>query len=159
VSGTPPTGTTSFAYSVIATNGVAPDATAGPFTVAVSAAAGSGADLSVTLSAPATATKGTTITYTAVVRNSGPAPALKVLVALAAGPGLSFVGATPPGVRHDDSLWSWSLPSLAPGQSQTFTLTVTATRAGIVLAGAAVGSATRDPKLANNLAAVRTIVR
>jgi YVTN family beta-propeller protein len=37
VSGTPPSGTTSFTYSVIASNGVDPNATAGPFTVAVTA--------------------------------------------------------------------------------------------------------------------------
>ncbi len=47
VSGTPPSGTTSFTYSVIASNGVGPVATAGPFTVTVTAGseslAGSGA--------------------------------------------------------------------------------------------------------------------
>ncbi len=37
VSGTPPSGTTSFTYSVIASNGVDPNATAGPFTVTVTA--------------------------------------------------------------------------------------------------------------------------
>ena len=38
VSGTPPTGTTTFTYSVTASNGITPDATAGPFTVTVSPA-------------------------------------------------------------------------------------------------------------------------
>ena len=37
VSGVPPAGTTSFTYSVVATNGVTPNATSGPFTVVVSA--------------------------------------------------------------------------------------------------------------------------
>jgi hypothetical protein len=36
VFGTPPSGTTSFTYSVTASNGVEPDATSGPFTVTVS---------------------------------------------------------------------------------------------------------------------------
>jgi len=36
LSGTPPVGTTSFTYGVTASNGVSPDATAGPFTVTVS---------------------------------------------------------------------------------------------------------------------------
>ena len=40
VSGTPPAGTTTFAYSVTATNGISPDATAGPFTVTVSSSTG-----------------------------------------------------------------------------------------------------------------------
>jgi len=40
VSGVPPAGITSFAYSVLAANGVAPTATAGPFTVSVSPATG-----------------------------------------------------------------------------------------------------------------------
>ena len=35
VSGIPPPGTTSFSYSVVASNGVSPDVTAGPFTVSV----------------------------------------------------------------------------------------------------------------------------
>jgi PKD repeat protein len=41
VTGTPPAGTTSFSYSVTATNGVAPGATAGPFSVSVNTATGS----------------------------------------------------------------------------------------------------------------------
>ena len=41
VTGTPPAGTTSFAYSVTATNGIAPAAVAGPFTVAVATATSS----------------------------------------------------------------------------------------------------------------------
>ncbi len=41
VSGTPPSGTTSFTYSVIASNGVGALATAGPFTVTVTAGIGS----------------------------------------------------------------------------------------------------------------------
>ena len=35
MTGTPPVGTTSFTYSVTASNGVSPDASAGPFTVTV----------------------------------------------------------------------------------------------------------------------------
>jgi hypothetical protein len=40
VSGTPPTGTTSFTFSVTASNGVSPDATAGPFTVTLASLSG-----------------------------------------------------------------------------------------------------------------------
>ena len=59
VTGTPPTGTTSFTYSVTASNGVSPDATAGPFTVTVSAPPTFTAD-----SPPLTATVGTAYAYT-----------------------------------------------------------------------------------------------
>ncbi len=45
VTGTPPSGTTSFTYSVKASNGVAPAATAGPFSVTVSSVSSSGYDL------------------------------------------------------------------------------------------------------------------
>ena len=46
VTGTPPAGATTFSYSVVASNGVSPDATAGPFTVTVSRG-GSGISLGV----------------------------------------------------------------------------------------------------------------
>jgi subtilase family serine protease len=62
VSGTPTTGTTSFSYSVIASNGVTPNATAGPFTVTVSAA--QAAPVFTTDSPPLTGTVGTSYTYT-----------------------------------------------------------------------------------------------
>jgi hypothetical protein len=71
VSGTPPAGTTSFAYSVIASNGVSPNATAGPFTVTVSAAPA--APVFTADSPPLTATVGSAYSYT--FRASGnPAP-------------------------------------------------------------------------------------
>ena len=62
VTGTPPTGTTSFTYSVTASNGVSPDATAGPFTVTVSPA--NAAPTFTADSPPLTATVGTPYAYT-----------------------------------------------------------------------------------------------
>ncbi len=62
VTGTPPIGTTSFTYSVIASNGVSPDATAGPFTVTVSPA--NAAPTFTADSPPLTATVGTPYAYT-----------------------------------------------------------------------------------------------
>ena len=61
VAGTPPTGTTSFAYSVVASNGTLPTATAGPFNVNVSAA--TTAPLFTTDSPPLTATVGALYSY------------------------------------------------------------------------------------------------
>ena len=62
VTGTPPVGTTSFTYSVTASNGVSPDASAGPFTVAVSPA--NTAPTFTADSPPLTATVGTPYDYT-----------------------------------------------------------------------------------------------
>ncbi len=62
VSGTPPTGTTTFTYSVTASNGITPDATAGPFTVTVSPA--NAAPTFTADTPPTTATVGTPYAYT-----------------------------------------------------------------------------------------------
>ena len=59
VTGTPPVGTTSFTYSVTASNGVSPDASAGPFTVTVNTPPSFTAD-----TPPLTATVGTSYDYT-----------------------------------------------------------------------------------------------
>ena len=159
VSGTPPAGTTSFAYSVVASNGVAPNATAGPFTVSVSPPTNKTADLSLTLTAAAQVTKGSTITYSIVVTNNGPATATNVGLLLLAGPGLSIVSVSPAPQLNLDGLWSWKLANLASGKSATFTLRARATNTGIVVAAAAVGSDTKDPKLVNNAAAAVTNVK
>ncbi len=159
VSGAPPAGTTSFAYSVVASNGVAPNATAGPFTVSVSTATNKSADLSLILTAPAQVTKGSTITYSIVVTNNGPATATNVGLLLLAGPDLSVVSVSPAPQLTLDGLWSWKLANLPSGQSATFTLRARATKTGIVVAAAAVGSDTRDPKLVNNVAAAVTTAK
>jgi uncharacterized repeat protein (TIGR01451 family) len=159
VSGTPPAGTTSFAYSVVASNGVAPNATAGPFTVSVSTATNKSADLSLTLTAAAQVTKGSTITYSIVVTNNGPATATNVGLLLLAGPELSIVSVSPAPQLNLDGLWSWKLANLASSQSATFTLRARATNTGIVVAAAAVGSDTKDPTLVNNAAAAVTKVK
>jgi hypothetical protein len=159
VSGTPPTGTSSFSYSVIASNGVSPSATAGPFTVTVSAPAGQTADLAISVGGPTTAAKGATVTYTAVVRNVGPATAAKPLLVMAVGPGATVVSAAPSGGKGAGGIWSWTLPNLAAGQSVTLTISVRLSIPGTVIAAGTVGSTTKDPKLANNLAFVATTVR
>jgi uncharacterized repeat protein (TIGR01451 family) len=160
VTGTPPIGTTSFTYSVVASNGVSPDATAGPFAVAVSASTSNkSADLSVSISAPANAAKGSTVTYSIVVSNTGPSTATNGALVLLAGPNASFVSASPNLFINIDGLWTWTFANLDAGQSATFTLRLKLTKAGTVLATAAVGADTRDPKLANNAALVRTIVK
>jgi uncharacterized repeat protein (TIGR01451 family) len=159
VSGTPPSGTTSFVYSVAAANGVSPNATAGPFTVTVSTTTKPSADVAVTISGPATATKGSTVTYTVVLSNNGPSSATNALVVVGVGPNTSFVSAVPNPQVNLPELWTWSVPTVAAGHSTTFTLKVKVTRAGTVIAATAAGSETRDPKLTNNVATLQTIVK
>ncbi len=159
VAGTPPSGTTSFAYGVVASNGVSPNATAGPFTVTVATTTKTSADVAVTISGPATATKGSTVTYTVVLANNGPSSATNALVVVGVGPNASLVSATPNPQVNLPGLWTWSVPALASAHSTTFTLKVKVTKAGTVVAATAAGSETHDPKLGNNVAAVETIVR
>jgi hypothetical protein len=159
VSGTPPSGTTSFSYTVIASNGVTPNATAGPFTVAVSTSANKSADLSLAMTAPAQVTRGSTITYSIVVTNNGTSAATNIGLLLLAGPDLSVVSISPAPKLNLDGLWTWRLAALAPGQSATFTLRAKAIKAEVLLAAAAVGADTPDPKPANNVAAAVTVVK
>ena len=90
LSGTPPTGTTSFTYSVEATNGVG-DPTAGPFAVTVDPAVTSSrdADISAALSCPAMVPVRTVASCSLKVANAGPASAHFVTadIALCAGSG------------------------------------------------------------------------
>src|SRR5262249_37377844 len=150
VSGTPPSGTTSFTYSVMAANGVTPSATAGPFTVTVAPPPTKSADLGVTLAAPAKATKGATITYPARVTNTGPSTATNVVLLLGAAPGVSTVSASPSPAVNLDGLLTWTLAKIDPGQSVTFTVRAKLTKADTVVATAVVASETRDTKLSNN---------
>jgi uncharacterized repeat protein (TIGR01451 family) len=159
VSGTPPSGTTTFTYAVVASNGVNPNATAGPFAVTVNSTSTRSADLSVTIGAPTTATKGSTVTYSIVVTNSGPAAAANGALVFLAGPNASFVSASPNPFINVDGLWTWTFAKLDAGQSMTFTLHLKLTKAGTVLTTAAVGADTHDPKLGNNAAVTRTTVK
>ena len=74
LSGTPPTGTTSFTYSVAATNGVG-DPTAGPFAVTVNPGVTNSrdADISAALSCPDTVPAWTVDSCSLKVANAGPA--------------------------------------------------------------------------------------
>lgn len=150
VSGTPPTGTKTFTYSVTAAN-AAGSATAGPFTVTVSAAV-TKADVSVSLTCPSGLTVGASGKCTLTVTNAGPAPAADV-VAGAAVPALLKVTACSAGCTQLGGVLGWSLGTLAAGQSATLTITVTAGHAGTALVAAAAGSANPDPDILNNLAA------
>jgi Domain of unknown function DUF11/Putative Ig domain len=147
VTGTPPAGTTSFGYSVTASN-VAGSVTAGPFQVTVSAKA----DVSVALSCPAGLTVGASGTCTLTVANNGPALAAKVAVGALVPADLTVTGCSD-GCSQLGGALGWSLGSLPAGQSDALTIGITAARAGTAVLSAAEVAATPDPNLSNDLAA------
>ena len=151
LSGTPPTGTTSFTYSVTATNDVG-NATAGPFTASVSSTTNSRlADISAALSCPATVQVRGEASCTLTVANAGPATARFVTAGITLPFRFWRVSST------GSSLWFgnagvWFVRSLAPGSSASFAVTF---RAWIPGRGLVVGSGlsgSPDPDHANNVA-------
>jgi uncharacterized repeat protein (TIGR01451 family) len=158
VAGTPPSSTTNFAYSVSASNGVSPNASAGPFLVTVKSSSDKSADLAVSLIAPTSTTKGSTVTYTVVVTNNGPSAAVDGVLALAVGPDTSFVSAGPKPFISRDGFWTWNFAKLDARASATFAVRLKLTRAGTVVGTAVVGSETPDHLLINNIALVKTSV-
>jgi uncharacterized repeat protein (TIGR01451 family) len=159
VSGTPPSGIAGFTYSVVASNGVSPNATTVAFTVTVSSSTKTSADIAVAISGPAAATKNSTVTYNVVVTNNGPSTAMNALVVVGIGPNVSLVSATPAPQASVFDLWTWCVPSLAAGHSSAFTLKVKVTKGGLVVAAAAASSDVRDPKPGNNVALFSTMVK
>jgi hypothetical protein len=152
VSGTPPAGTKSFTYSVTASNS-AGSVTAGPFTVTVS----NKADIKAGLSCPAGLTVGSSGTCTLTVTNAGPALATSV-VAGATVPAQLKVTACSDSCSRLGGLLAWKLGSLPSGQSDTLTISVTATRTGVAIVAAADAAANPDPNLLNNVAAAKVNV-
>jgi len=149
VTGTVPAGTKSFSYSVTAAN-TAGTATAGPFTVTVTAASVK-ADLAAGLSCPASLTVAGTGTCTLTVTNHGPAAASKVITAVALPASLAGTGCSTGCTRHAN-VYSWTAASLADGATATYTVTVKAAAAGRAPVLGAVVSASPDPDPLNNIA-------
>ena len=148
VTGTPPSGTTTFSYAVTAAN-VAGTATAGPFTVTV-AKPSPNADISAELSCPAGLTVGGIGTCTLTVANAGPATASKVIAAIALPASLSETSCSPGCVRHAN-IYTWTLASLGSGASAKFTITVKASRTGTATVLAAATSQSPDSHPLNNI--------
>jgi uncharacterized repeat protein (TIGR01451 family) len=144
---------------VVASNGVSPAATAGPFVVTVASASNKTADLAVAMTAPATAAKGSIVTYTIVVTNNGPATATDGTLLLLVGPDAAFVSASPSPFINFDGVMTWPFRRLDSRQSLTYTLRLKLTKAGTVAAIAGVASDVRDPKPADNVAVVKTTVK
>ena len=158
LSGSPPAGTTSFTYSVIAANDVG-KATAGPFAVTVSSDPTSSpdADISAAISCPATVEVRTVGSCTLTVLNAGPATAKFV----AAGISLPFrfwrVSATPGGLWFGHT-GVWFVRSLPAGSSATYTVSFRAQGPGRGWVWAAGMSRSPDPDHANNVATATVTV-
>jgi uncharacterized repeat protein (TIGR01451 family) len=122
-------------------------------------------DVRVSLSGPASAPRGSFVTYTLEVTNSGQAAATDVTSVIAAA-GLSIVTTSPQtgtgsvtiaGDRLSGALWR--TPTLAPGAQATFTLRgKVAVAAGkyVAVAGGALAANPPDSRLGNNIAFAAT---
>ncbi len=151
LSGTPPTGTTSFTYSVIATNSVG-SATAGPFTVAVATPTDSRlAEVSAALSCPAAVQVRADASCTLTVANAGPATARFVTASIRLPFRFWRVSSSRGGLWFGNA-GVWFVRSLSPGSSATFTVGFQARMPGrgrVVGAGI---SGSPDPDRADNVA-------
>ena len=151
LTGVPPTGTTSFTYSVVATNG-AGTATAGPFAVAVSPGTTShDADLSATLSCPVTVNDQAVAGCTLTVANAGPATARFVAAGISLPYRFRRLSSTPGGLWFGNT-GVWFLRSLPPGAFASYTVSFRAERLGAGWVWAAGLSRSPDPDHANNAA-------
>ena len=110
------------------------------------------ADLMVRLNVPAQAAPGALVSQTVTVTNLGPATASTEVTALDEPKELAVINANGALVRGP--LLTWSMPSLAPGRSVNFFVTVQvgAHASGTVLVVAGALSITPDPDMANNTA-------
>jgi hypothetical protein len=123
------------------------------------------ADVQVSLTGPASAPKGSFVTYTLQVTNSGQAAATDVTSVIGAA-GLSDVTTSPQtgtgsvtiaGQRLSGALWR--TPTLAPGDQATFTLrgkVAVAVGKYVAVAGGASAANPPDPRLGNNIAFTAT---
>ena len=157
LSGVPPAGTTSFTYSVVATNSAGNAATA-PFAVTVSPGTTSNeADISASLSCPPTVKYEAVASCTLTIANAGPATARFV----AAGIGLPHrfwrLSATPGGFWFGHT-GVWFLRSLPPGSSASYTVSFRASRLGAGWVWAAGMSRSPDPDHSNNTATATVTV-
>jgi hypothetical protein len=161
ISGTPKTAGTA-TFTVRATDAGHPAQTATrQLTLTVAA---DRADLAVSVTGPATVKAGATVTYTFTVTDKGPAPAAGLTAVLGTA-GLTGVHASAGGATKTVTIFgvkltgsSWTAASLAPGQSDTFTVTGTAPATAGKTASATGGAlaTTPDPVILDNISLAST---
>ena len=153
VTGTVPAGTSSFTYSVTASN-TAGTATAGPFTVkaAIGLLPGLTADVAISMKCPASLTAGATGTCTLTVSNLGPATASQVEAAVLLPDQLSEVSCSSGCTQAANGLAvTWPGGSLTQGLGKaTLSITVQAGPPGTAQVQAAADAQTLDTSQGNN---------
>src|SRR5207244_2864513 len=108
------------------------------------------ADLSVSKTGPASVAALGSITYTIVTTNNGPSAASNVAVTDTLPAGVTFVSADNGGTETSGIVTWPAAASLANAASLTYTVTVTAPAAGMLLNVARADAATADPDSTNN---------
>jgi hypothetical protein len=157
VDGVPPKGTTSFSYTVTATN-PGGTATAGPYKVSVTSKAPK-ADVAAALSCPKTLTKGTTGTCSLSVINYGPQKAQDPTVSATLNAALSEVSCTGGCAAQGGGMFVWNAASLAAGTSVDYTITVKAAKKGTGLVVMDASASTSDPSPLNNVASSQITIK
>jgi uncharacterized repeat protein (TIGR01451 family) len=136
------------------------DPNTGNNSATVSGSITTSADLAVTNSAVATSTEGNNITYTVTVTNNGPSDAQGVTLTDTLGANLNFVSAsTGQGTfTQSGGVVTFSIGTVAAGQSVTATVTAQSIEDGNLTATASVTSSTADPNTSNNTVVATTAV-
>ncbi|HEY9853283.1 MAG TPA: DUF11 domain-containing protein, partial [Leptolyngbyaceae cyanobacterium] len=109
-------------------------------------------DVVTTVTSPTQVDPGSTITYTITTQNNGSTPASNVIIRNTLPPGVTFNNASDGGILVDGVVVFPAIPTLAPGQSITRTITVTAptTSSGPLVNQVSSTSDTPDPTPSNN---------
>ena len=117
---------------------------------------GSSADLVVTNSGPNSAIEGNNLTFSMTVTNNGPTNASNVVLTDTLDPNLQFVSKTKSQgtVNQSGSVVTFSLGSIAVGQTATATVTAEALDTGTLTDSASATSSLGDANPYNNLAGV-----
>jgi uncharacterized repeat protein (TIGR01451 family) len=118
-------------------------------------------DLSVgTSDSPDPVSKGSTLTYTVVVTNQGPASATAVQLTDQLSTSVRFVSVTSTAgsCSQADGIVICSLGEIGNGGSVTVTINVTARRTGTAVNTVQVGSSSPDPNFANNTDSEETVI-
>jgi len=150
LSGTPPAGTTSFTYAVVAANS-AGTVTAGPFTVTVQQDTNPrDADISTALACPGSAPVGAVASCTVTILNAGPSTAHFVAAEVALP--FPFWRVSSGGGWWFGHFGLWFVGRLGPGSSTSFTVSFRAVWPTSGTVWAAAWSANPDPSWSDNVA-------
>jgi uncharacterized repeat protein (TIGR01451 family) len=124
---------------------------------------GNTADIEVSLNGPAVGTPGTPFTYTATIRNNGPAPASGIMVKQGLPPGLQIgtITSTHGSPTLQDNVLRTSIPALAPNESAEIKTVVTPNYDFVTVLVSSLHEDLGepfDPKVGNNSIDIATVI-